>query len=947
MEDQGNELMRLAIIRPADRDAQRTRIPLDDPATLSDLSEEPDFYTASDALRAWAETDAIFDLANVVDVDPLERLRIALTNTEPSASSPEDLVHDIFGASATDVINKPEWKDNHSKVNDSVLAHKLTPINSRPRPLRRLADLLRAIVVVETVAERSDLPFDEAHDLISASLQLPAVFSRAQFMQQPAVAPDDRNGREKRVDDAKEKAAKITDGIKSDLDRLDKVERAVAELASLEPNSFQVTFKPDALNGPWNTIRLGNLPSTIKSGMSQPDASKDASNPNIETVSNMASASGPYSGLISLTSKLLNQWKKSVATVTGKATTDNAQERLMLTPDAIDGLSDETRELLEDLKIDPKTEPVDAILGRLRDELSRLKNEIEELLPRRTSRKISQIGGVVIDKPAQWIPGSGSLQFIKDQGSNSNVTANLIQGMMTDTGGKLTSNSLIGLNTIGTSIASMLLWKAHVQDLLAMIPEAFGTESAVVADTRGPSLLGSAGVQELFVIREHIVEYRPGEISHVENVLATELRERVHQRRRVSEQIFEREEEREIEEEHSLQTTEREELRRETESTMSENFEGKGSFEMTAKYGAVKNVTSGEFSMSNASEEASRFAAKSASEIIETARKKVASRIRTRQVSRILEELEETNTHTFDNTKEGAENVVGIYQWLDKVYRAEVWSYGLRTVYDLIIPEPAARLIAAAASTSATRGPSYMPLKPIEFDMDISGLDDQEVAKWVKKYGVTEEIDSYPTEKYIAESFQSQNDLGDSANKRYAEQKQIEIGEDYKAIEGWIVVQQYGEQHEAKIGVNVGKWTGTFVGNNIHGFDLYNKRGDLTNRTLMRPPIQISDDMGNSIGGKLSASVAADDISSLAVTITLHCNPTDEAIAKWQRKAFAAIRAAYDLRLQEWRDAQNAASFDQGDPLASLFGRKSISQSRTRSPGTPARGSVHHAKQTT
>jgi hypothetical protein len=928
MEDQGIELMRLAVIRPADRDAQQTRIPLDEPAASSNVGEGPDFFTAVEALRAWAEADAIFDLANVMDLDKLEQLRAAVSNADSSDSpSPGDLIQDIFGASATDVINRAEWRANHSKINDSVLAHKLTPIPGRPRPLRRLADLLRAIVVVETVAERSDFPFEEASDLIKASLQLPAVFSRAQFMQQPAAAPEDRKGREKRMEEAKANATKVIEQIESYLNRLNKVDRAITEFAALDTSSFQVAFQPAALAGPWSTFRVGDLPSpaTAQSDMSK-ESSDTVANGGVNV--NLSNASGPYSGLMMHTKKLLGRWRGKLSAELGNAPMDHSEGRLMLTSAAIVHLSDETRALLEELGVDPKVESVEAILARLSEEQTKLRKEIENLLPRRSSGQLSQLGGVTIAQPSRWVPGPGSSELLKNSDGNTSESTKLAQELVQ---GTFPSGSPGNLRLTGSKSkysAGKGDWTDNVKEQMTHMPAAFGAEPSVPKEARGPSLLRPMGVEELFVIREHISEYRPGEISHVENVLATEKRERVHHRRSVVEQLFEREEEREIEEEHTLQTTEREELQRETESTISENFEAKGSLENTVQNGVVKNITKGEISVSEASEEASRFAAETASEVIETARKRVASRVRTRRVSRILEELEETNTHTFDNSGAGAENVVGIYQWLDKVYRAEVWSYGLRTVYDLIVPEPAARLIAAAAS-STTRGTGYMPRQPKDIEVDISCLDDQMVADLVKEYGVTEQIEPYPTKKYISVTLQTSNEGDDTSWKHYSEKQDIDIGEKFRIIQGWVAVQQFGEPPEATVGINVGQWSGSFIGNNIRGSALLDKHPRVVGGgVIVDTPIILNFDasmtggeLGPSVGGKLHASVAADDIGSLAVTITVLCEPTEEAIAEWQRKAFTAIRAAYDLRFQEWKEAQTAASFDEGDPYASLFGR--------------------------
>src|SRR5699024_4506209 len=73
-------------------------------------------------------------------------------------------------------------------------------------------------------------------------------------------------------------------------------------------------------------------------------------------------------------------------------------------------------------------------------------------------------------------------------------------------------------------------------------------------------------------------------------------------------------------------------------------------------------------------------------------------------------EVEETNSHGFDNTESG-EHIVGIYQWVDKIMQAQVYSYGSRLMYDLVLPEPGAYL-AAALQEAAVSDPDALEEPP-------------------------------------------------------------------------------------------------------------------------------------------------------------------------------------------------------------------------------------------
>src|SRR5262249_23727307 len=67
--------------------------------------------------------------------------------------------------------------------------------------------------------------------------------------------------------------------------------------------------------------------------------------------------------------------------------------------------------------------------------------------------------------------------------------------------------------------------------------------------------------------------------------------------------------------------------------------------------------------------------------------------------------------HEFDN-RQGTRKVRGIYQWVDKRYKARVLNYGKRLLYDVVVPEPAAFLIDSLKQ--AAQPESFQLIKPIE-----------------------------------------------------------------------------------------------------------------------------------------------------------------------------------------------------------------------------------------
>src|SRR5690606_24895891 len=103
---------------------------------------------------------------------------------------------------------------------------------------------------------------------------------------------------------------------------------------------------------------------------------------------------------------------------------------------------------------------------------------------------------------------------------------------------------------------------------------------------------------------------------------------------------------------------------------------------------------SAEASWQRKSQESEKAATEVAREVTQKASEKITERILRRETLRVNRQIEDTNRHTFAND-DGPGHISGVYQWVTKVYEAQVFNYGPRTVYDIMIPEPGAFLLEA------------------------------------------------------------------------------------------------------------------------------------------------------------------------------------------------------------------------------------------------------------
>jgi hypothetical protein len=206
-------------------------------------------------------------------------------------------------------------------------------------------------------------------------------------------------------------------------------------------------------------------------------------------------------------------------------------------------------------------------------------------------------------------------------------------------------------------------------------------------DTRGEVEL--VGIQDLLIVRQKLLDYRAGEIAHVENVLQGEQKGKTHRKLDRTEVTTVEEIEKETEIEEELQTTDKYELQTETSRVIQEDKSMEAGVTVTASYGSVNIEAHGNYASNTSTAESRNSAATFARDVVSRSLQRIRERVLTRLTRTQLTEIEITNRHQFDNTR-GDDHVTGVYRWLDKLYEAQIVNYGKRTMLEFMIPEPAA-----------------------------------------------------------------------------------------------------------------------------------------------------------------------------------------------------------------------------------------------------------------
>lgn len=206
------------------------------------------------------------------------------------------------------------------------------------------------------------------------------------------------------------------------------------------------------------------------------------------------------------------------------------------------------------------------------------------------------------------------------------------------------------------------------------------------------------GVGDLKVVKQWLLGYSVGEISHIDNVLIGETKSRVHRHLEKTEDVFSSTMEQEEEVTRDTQTTDRFELRREAENVVKTDLSAQAGVNVNLTYQGtgyqVVSTLTGGVNYSRSQTDQTKVANNFARDVIDKAVKRVQSKVSQSRTTTTVFETEETNTHGFDN-KSGARHISGIYRWLNKEYRSRLYNYGRRMMFEFIVPEPAAFLVEA------------------------------------------------------------------------------------------------------------------------------------------------------------------------------------------------------------------------------------------------------------
>jgi hypothetical protein len=832
-------LFRIMLVRPAvgaEKPAPKVRMGTATPLTRAYADARRNRgQQLKDAARRFEKTPAMVrDAAELPGHDALRALDQALRRlvggrrAAVNNAAVAEAIQAATGSAPGDIVQSEQYREHRNRLVDSILAIKLLP-ELHKLDLQSLVQSLRLLDLIRRASEDQGFPASAAHlrAALRAAVQLPS--------DQPARSPVER--RPPRDDGDADLRRKEVEQLVARVGRLN---RTIAELQAVPPGAFR--SEPPAGGAAWfppAALRPIRLAERSLARLEIADKLGDI------LAARPATAGGGEPGRPAggLPTGFLTQNVSDAVSATPQPSTVRlfagspqvapvSQDLgFRLTDEAAARLSDETRVTLEEARLSSTRHELDYVVAKLTAARAEMVTQLQGLDEDSFRYSFKRVGDLLVK--------------------------------------------------ITTPVASAVNWiavGALEQSLPVYVPQ----------DGRVPYTHGDvtpAGIADLLIIRQQLVGYEAADVAHIENVLLGERQVREHRRRRVTEEFLLRETETTTSEERDLESTDRFEMRRETAETIKEEAALKAGLTVSGKYGPVVEFSASvEGSLDRSREQSTKTASEFSKEVTQRSAAKITERVLRQETLRVTNEVEDKTEHTLDNVQ-GQGHVVGVYQWVQKVYEAQMFNYGARTMFDFMLPEPGAFLVEAFRRAHAN---ALEIEKPPAFRLQPNQIHESNYAYWVRRLeakGVKAPPEPNLTKSFIysAPAAEKGVDLANAA--------EIPIDAGYEAVYGHV-------------GRAINVWEGESWSVDVV---LGHRSHRMTNGSSSVWSTQLDGQTGS-----IPFAVNTLNVAAAAFAVEVKCRRTARALNTWRLETHQALLEAHQAKVAAYEEAMARAKAEAG-----------------------------------
>jgi hypothetical protein len=383
-----------------------------------------------------------------------------------------------------------------------------------------------------------------------------------------------------------------------------------------------------------------------------------------------------------------------------------------------------------------------------------------------------------------------------------------------------------------------------------------------------------AGMADLLVVRQHVLGYAAGEVAYVENVAQGETLVRTTHRSETVEDVTVTVQETSREQQRDVQATDRFDLRRESSEVLRSDSARQPGSPGSAAYGVLVETGS-------STEQAQKAAETFGRDVATRAVSRVSERLRTDTTHRRVQEFSEDVRHEFDNAA-GAGHEIYVYQWLDRVVQAQVFSYGKRLFYDFVLPEPGALFLKALTWRHLPDGPF---VKPAPFTLKSSQINEINYLYYTAGYGATGVEPPPEPQIVVSQPFASvsQNSFSTIPEIRAIQQAvpvKITIPPGYQAVTAKVLNNRSGWGADPSF---------FYI---MIGTQIINLSTDTRNLFPLDGEV-----------GSIPVTLASSDNQYVyIVNVEIWCEPTVHCLDVWRQRTCDAILQASRQRLAEYEE---------------------------------------------
>ncbi|MCR9171015.1 MAG: hypothetical protein NXI10_00870 [bacterium] len=411
------------------------------------------------------------------------------------------------------------------------------------------------------------------------------------------------------------------------------------------------------------------------------------------------------------------------------------------------------------------------------------------------------------------------------------------------------------------------------------------------------------GIADYRRVEQELCCYIPGEVSHIENVMAKEYKERISRNLTRSEVLTEVNTEREREDLSDTTSTERHEMSSEVSEVLQKDRSQNFGFNASTSGDLIQNFdlsSYGDFAFSQSLTDSNSEAKTYSEDVTRRALERVVQKTSVRRTSSMVKEYEDTIKHGYDN-REGTTNVTGVYRWVDKVFKNKIINYGKRLMYEFMIPEPSRWYKEAIIITAEEEGPTSdalavtgmtnVAVKPVSLEENgINGAADitrENYQRIAALYGANPEAPMDAT-KSVTGSFGESPGNGDSEKSYQHDGLMVPANYVCTSVTGKnnftykSLVPMYAYTRVSLAGR-------TFTKNCIEGYG---------------PVAMNLNGTGLNATGNVGISVVTKKVTSYSLSVSLNCELQPEIFQQWQQDTYETIKRAYDEQLSAFNNAQ-------------------------------------------